>query len=146
MGDRHFPDIERPAIGSLYRHHSGAVYEVTKISNDNDGDTPKPEFLPTVSFENIVNRKAYTRPLDQFVEKFTPIPQNQWKPFIDLNTNNKENEEADWKNLHSSLLRWANRHMDQFEKVKFDSDYGTVYFSLMLSDPFPESFEKIENV
>lgn len=38
---------------------------------------------------------------------------------------------------------WANTHMGQWEKVKFDSSYGKVFLTVSRHDQYPESFDEI---
>ena len=33
--------------------------------------------------------------------------------------------------------------MDQWEKVKFDTDYGTIYVTISHRDDYPDSFDNI---
>lgn len=40
--------------------------------------------------------------------------------------------------------RWASRHMDQFESVKFADEWGTIYLSLSRETPYPNSFEPVD--
>lgn len=42
------------------------------------------------------------------------------------------------------VKRWANRYMDQWDKVKFDSEWGTVYLTISRADPYPDSFHRID--
>lgn len=87
---------ESPTLNTLYRHHSGGIYEVYDLTNmrqpPRSGD-----FLPTVSYRDKDNHQ-YSRPLTSFLEKFTryfpesttplhrcplrhspsPLPQDSW--------------------------------------------------------------------
>lgn len=48
----------------------------------------------------------------------------------------------------SALVRaadaWAYHHMDQWEKFKFETDYGPIYVSLSMHDPYPDSFDLVD--
>jgi hypothetical protein len=47
-----------------------------------------------------------------------------------------------WDALVKSCIEWAN-HMDQWEKFKFNTEFGTVYVSIMLETEYPDSFDLI---
>jgi len=36
-------------------------------------------------------------------------------------------------------------HLDQWEKIKFETSYGPVYVSISRSDPYPDSFSEIDD-
>ena len=46
--------------------------------------------------------------------------------------------------LIKMLRRWANHHMDQWEKWKFDTKYREVYVTISYVDQYPESFDRIK--
>ena len=50
-----------------------------------------------------------------------------------------------WRLFIWSSHRWAAYHMDQWEKVKFDTEYGEVYLTLSRRDEYPDSFDKVDN-
>lgn len=56
-----------------------------------------------------------------------------------------ENAGADqaWRNLIQAAHTWACDHMDQFEKVQFETPWGTVYLTLSRQDAHPASFDAI---
>lgn len=56
-----------------------------------------------------------------------------------------ENEGADqaWRNLIQAAHTWASEHMDQFEKVKFETSWGTVYLTLSRQSAHPACFDAI---
>jgi len=47
-----------------------------------------------------------------------------------------------WDALVKSCIEWVN-HMDQWEKFKFNTEFGTVYVSIMLETEYPDSFDLI---
>jgi len=55
-------------------------------------------------------------------------------------------ERLTWWLMIKLTKRWAEHHMDQWEKVKFDTRYGQVYVTISLQDPYPDSFDKIDQV
>lgn len=66
-------DVMDVRVGDLYRHHrSKAVYVVIALANTS---TPsKPQFPPTVVYQNIHNNAIFARALSTFTRnKFTPI-------------------------------------------------------------------------
>lgn len=48
-----------------------------------------------------------------------------------------------WRNLIQAAHTWACDHMDQFEKVQFETPWGTVYLTLSRQDAHPASFDGI---
>lgn len=36
-------------------------------------------------------------------------------------------------------------HLDQFEKIKFETSHGMVYVSISRADPYPDSFSEISD-
>ena len=55
-------------------------------------------------------------------------------------------ERLTWWLMIKLTKRWVDHHMDQWEKVKFDTRYGQVYVTISLQDPHPDSFDKIDHV
>lgn len=49
---------------------------------------------------------------------------------------------AAWNTLVAAARSYA-PHLDQWEKFKFPTDYGMVYVTISLEDPYPDSFEEI---
>ena len=39
---------------------------------------------------------------------------------------------------------WANRYMDQWERVKFNTPYGMIYLSMTREDSHPDSYDEIK--
>lgn len=85
-----------PTLNTLYRHHSGAIYEVYDLTNTRQPPRSG-DLLPTVSYRDQDGHQ-YSRPIDTFLEKFTryfpesitplhrcplrhshsPLPQDSW--------------------------------------------------------------------
>lgn len=51
-------------------------------------------------------------------------------------------ERLTWWLMIKLTKRWAEHHMDQWEKVKFDTSYGTIYLTISRQDPHPDSFDQ----
>ena len=52
--------------------------------------------------------------------------------------------EESWQALIQAAHRWATQHMDQFEKVKFQTDFGTIYLTIdRKGDGHPLSFDLV---
>lgn len=49
--------------------------------------------------------------------------------------------DQDFQNLVRAVRVWAENHMDQWEMFKFECQYGTIYVSIALEDPHPDSFD-----
>lgn len=49
-----------------------------------------------------------------------------------------------WLVLVRSAYIYSTRYMDQWEKVKFPTSFGAVYLSLLLQDPYPDSYEVVD--
>ena len=47
-----------------------------------------------------------------------------------------------WNALVRSAVEWA-RRMDQWEKFKFDTEFGMVYVSIALETEYPDSFDLV---
>jgi hypothetical protein len=63
--------IEQPAWGSRWRHHNGNEYEVTMITNLDTKDASK--YPTTIVYVNVLNGKAYSRPLSRWYASMTPV-------------------------------------------------------------------------
>lgn len=48
-------------------------------------------------------------------------------------------------NAFVAVARAYAPHLDQWDKVKFQTDFGTVYVTIGRSDPYPDSFEEISS-
>ncbi len=59
-----------------------------------------------------------------------------------MQSTNRKEEYATWDAFVAAAKAYA-QHLDQWEKVKFDTDYGPVYLSISRSDPFPDSFDSL---
>lgn len=58
-------------------------------------------------------------------------------------------ERLTWWLMIKLTKRWAEHYMDQWEKVKFDiknSGNNTIYLTISRQDPYPDSFDKIDQV
>lgn len=51
--------------------------------------------------------------------------------------------DAEWFAFVAAAKAYAD-HLDQWEKVKFKTPYGTVYVSINREDPHPDSYTEIE--
>lgn len=59
-----------------------------------------------------------------------------------MEPNTRKEEYAAWDKFVNAAQVYA-KHLDQWEKVKFDTEYGPVYLSISRSDPFPDSFDRL---
>ncbi len=50
----------------------------------------------------------------------------------------------DWLALVRAAKAWADTHMDQWEKFKFETEYGSIYVTISMADPHPDSFPVID--
>lgn len=76
-----------------------------------------------------------------------PLPSYIGKPFRGDISSMSENQataigDAEWFALVAAAKAFA-AHLDQWEKIKFETSYGTVYVSIGRSDPYPDSFTEI---
>ncbi len=62
---------DKPAKGSLWRHHSGRVYRVLFLTNDTDDQ--RSGYPATVVYEGVANGKLWSGPLDDWRRRMTPI-------------------------------------------------------------------------
>lgn len=49
---------------------------------------------------------------------------------------------GDWNRLVESVVAWSQR-MDQWEKFKFETEYGPVYVTISMRDEYPDSFDTV---
>jgi hypothetical protein len=52
-------------------------------------------------------------------------------------------EDNDFDALLKAAKRWSELHMDQWEKLKFKTEYGVVYLSLTRETLFPDDFDEV---
>lgn len=45
--------------------------------------------------------------------------------------------------VHASA-DWSSNHMDQWEKFKFNTDYGPIYITISMKDQYPDSFDLVD--
>lgn len=64
-----------PEKGDWWKHHSGRVYEVITVANENSTDLHR--FPVTVVYFNIHAETVWARPLNEFVEKLKFIPTSE---------------------------------------------------------------------
>lgn len=50
-----------------------------------------------------------------------------------------------WITLVAAAKAWA-RHLDQWDKFKFQTESGPVYVSIRREDQYPDSFEDVSDV
>lgn len=55
-------------INTRWRHHSGRIYQVMCLANE---DSTKPQYPVTVVYFNVENGKIWSRPLDDWARSFT---------------------------------------------------------------------------
>lgn len=51
--------------------------------------------------------------------------------------------DAAWAAFIAAAKAWA-RHMDQWDKFKFETEYGMIYVTISMRDLYPGSFEVVE--
>jgi hypothetical protein len=56
---------------------------------------------------------------------------------------NRFTEDMVFKMMIGIVRYWTNNHMDQWEKVKFDTSYGKVFLTISRHDHHPDSFDEI---
>lgn len=54
-----------------------------------------------------------------------------------------DDETEAWKNFVKAAGVWSG-HLDQWDKFKFETEYGLVYVSIGRQDPYPDSFDLID--
>ncbi len=52
-------------------------------------------------------------------------------------------QDNDFDALLKAAKRWSELHMDQWDKLKFKTKYGTVYLSLSRSTQYPDDFYEV---
>lgn len=52
---------------------------------------------------------------------------------------------APFATLVAAAREWAT-HMDQWEKFRFETEFGTVYVRVALEDPYPETYDWVTPV
>lgn len=60
-----------PEVHGQYQHHSGRRYQVMGFANENTQDEER--FPVTVIYFNLDNGTVWSRPFNEFIEKFEPI-------------------------------------------------------------------------
>lgn len=50
--------------------------------------------------------------------------------------------EQAFKNLVFAAHEWT-RHMDQWEKFKFETEYGPVFVTISMCDKYPDNFDTV---
>lgn len=53
-------------------------------------------------------------------------------------------EDEAWQDFLRAAHRWVSRHMDQWEMVKFETEFGTIYLTLSHKSDHPDAFEAVE--
>ena len=61
-------EMIKPAIGSVWRHTNGNLYRVIALANYL---STKPEYPPTVVYQNIDNHTVWSRPDADWLRSFT---------------------------------------------------------------------------
>lgn len=56
----------------------------------------------------------------------------------------KEKAEAAWAALVSAARDWAENYMDQWEKFRFNTEFGVIYVTLSMMTDYPDSFDPVE--
>lgn len=51
--------------------------------------------------------------------------------------------DAEWSAFVAAAKAFA-EHLDQWEKIKFETSHGPVYVSISREDPYPDSYTEIE--
>lgn len=63
--------IEPPKNGSMWRHHSGRLYEVLFMTNQ--GEEPNWAYPPTVVYRGVENSKLWSGPLHDWYRRMKPV-------------------------------------------------------------------------
>jgi hypothetical protein len=50
-----------------------------------------------------------------------------------------------WDAFVAAAKEWE-RHLDQWDKIKFKTDFGMCYVSIGREDPYPDSFDEVSSV
>lgn len=56
----------------------------------------------------------------------------------------RQSEDEAWDALVRAVRLWGEKYLDQWDKFRFQTEYGMVYFSMNRSVPYPDSFEKLK--
>jgi len=48
-----------------------------------------------------------------------------------------------FRTLVRAAYVWS-QHMDQWEKIKFDTDYGPIYVTISMQSEYPDSFDLVD--
>jgi hypothetical protein len=54
-----------------------------------------------------------------------------------------EDADAAWDAFVNAAKAWA-QYLDQWDKIKFQTEHGMVYVTISRADPYPDSFHKLE--
>jgi hypothetical protein len=54
-----------------------------------------------------------------------------------------EDEDDAWDAFVNAAKAWA-QYLDQWDKIKFQTEHGMVYVTISRADPYPDSFHKLE--
>ena len=60
-----------------------------------------------------------------------------------LKMKNRYIEKLVWFLMIKLVKIWSTRYMDQWEKIKFDTNYGLIYLTISRQDQYPDSFDEI---
>jgi hypothetical protein len=65
---------ELPIIGSTYRHKNGNTYKVMLIANIHSINDDYPV---TIVYEGYSNKRIWAKPLDNFLQKMSLVPDKE---------------------------------------------------------------------
>lgn len=51
--------------------------------------------------------------------------------------------EQDFRALVGAVRTWVDNHMDQWERFKYEDEYGPLYVTISRATNYPDSFELI---
>lgn len=66
-------NIIRPTPHSIWKHHSGDLYRVVTVANE-DADPGATDWPILVVYQSIKDGKIWARPLTKWSEEFQPEP------------------------------------------------------------------------
>lgn len=49
-----------------------------------------------------------------------------------------------FRSLVLACAVWQDRHMDQWEKFKFDTEFGLIFVTISMHDEYPDSFDLVD--
>jgi hypothetical protein len=52
--------------------------------------------------------------------------------------------ERDFRSLVTAAAVWQDRHMDQWEKFKFETEHGPIFVTISMEDQYPDSFDLVD--